>query len=92
MPENLAWGMAIALDVDKTRRFGFSFTKRSTNGPSCSRGRPEPPGQSIESTGRPPFVNLNQNVNRTPNWMAKEIPTVVPGPKKSPNAPPATRN
>jgi hypothetical protein len=31
-----------------------------------------------------------QNVTRAPTWAANGIPTVVPGPKKSPKAPPAT--
>jgi hypothetical protein len=33
-----------------------------------------------------------QNVTRAPICAANGIPTVVPGPKKSPSAPPATRN
>jgi hypothetical protein len=31
-----------------------------------------------------------QNVKRTPSWAVKGIPTVVPGPKKSPSAPAGT--
>ena len=37
-------------------------------------------------------VLRSQKVNRTPTCEAKGIPTVVPGPKKSPNAPAGTRN
>ena len=33
-----------------------------------------------------------QNVARTPNCVAKGIPTVVPGPKKSPRAPAGLRS
>ena len=33
-----------------------------------------------------------QNVNLTPTWAAKGMPTVVPGPKKSPRAPAGTRS
>jgi transposase len=35
---------------------------------------------------------LNQNVSLTPSCAAKGMPTVVPGPKKSPRAPPGTRS
>src|ERR1700757_2793871 len=34
----------------------------------------------------------SQNVTRTPNCAAKGMPTVVPGPKKSPSAPAGTSN
>src|SRR5437764_14772875 len=43
--------------------------------------RPEVPGL------RSP---LGQNVSLTPSWAAKGMPTVVPGPKKSPRAPAGT--
>ncbi len=33
-----------------------------------------------------------QNVSRTPTCAAKGMPTVVPGPKKSPSAPAGTRD
>src|SRR6266849_2880705 len=33
-----------------------------------------------------------QNVSLTPSWAAKGMPTVVPGPKKSPRAPAGTRS
>jgi len=33
-----------------------------------------------------------QKLNRIPNCAANGMPTVVPGPKKSPNAPAGTRN
>ena len=35
---------------------------------------------------------MDQNVNLTPTCAAKGMPTVVPGPKKSPNTPAATLN
>src|SRR5882724_5974350 len=33
-----------------------------------------------------------QKLKRNPNWAANGIPTVVPGPKKSPSPPAGTRN
>src|SRR5215471_4691291 len=37
-------------------------------------------------------VRSRQKEMRNPNWAANGIPTVVPGPKKSPSAPPASFN
>ncbi len=37
-------------------------------------------------------LNEPQNVSRTPICAANGMPTVVPGPKKSPSAPAGTRN
>src|SRR5439155_19069415 len=37
-------------------------------------------------------IFYSQNVSLTPNCAAKGMPTVVPGPKKSPRAPPGTRS
>src|ERR1700675_2261535 len=34
----------------------------------------------------------SQKVSLTPSWAAKGMPTVVPGPKKSPRAPAGTSN
>src|SRR5467141_3767877 len=47
------------------------------------------PRRSNEGTQREKF---GQNVSFTPSWAAKGIPTVVPGPKKSPRAPAGTSN
>src|SRR5215472_10751635 len=37
-------------------------------------------------------MNRHQKLTLTPNWAANGIPTVVPGPKKSPKAPASTRS
>src|ERR1700719_147495 len=47
------------------------------------------PRRSNEGTRR---GKAGQNVSLTPSWAAKGMPTVVPGPKKSPRAPAGTSN
>src|SRR5208283_3464484 len=46
------------------------------------------PGSRLQAPGK----STDQNVNLMPTCAAKGMPTVVPGPKKSPSAPAGKRN
>src|SRR5882672_2608976 len=47
------------------------------------------PRRSNEGTQK---GKVGQNVSLTPSWAANGMPTMVPGPKKSPRAPAGTSN
>src|SRR5260370_34960418 len=82
--------------VISPRGFGIAIVIHGAGGPSSSRSRKhirfDMWSREDELRETSSLKTARQNVSFTPTWAAKGMPTVVPGPKKSPRAPAGTSN